>query len=132
MRPILACCIPQTAGGVPAAFSNDYEDYDMNKRQFINTTASTILAMGVLAVAPVSHADGQGMMKPGMEKCFGIAKAGQNDCKGMSGLHSCKGQSTTSNNPGDVKIVPGGTCAQMGGLNMEQAKAKMAAMKNSS
>lgn len=104
----------------------------MNKRQFMNTAATTILAMGVLAIAPVSHADGNGMMKPGMEKCFGIAKAGQNDCKGLSGLHSCKGQSTTSNNPGDVKIVPGGTCAKMGGMDMSQAKAKIAAMKNNS
>ncbi|MHB0990454.1 MAG: BufA1 family periplasmic bufferin-type metallophore [Burkholderiales bacterium] len=104
----------------------------MNKRQFINTAASTILAMGVLAVAPASKADGNGMMKPGMEKCFGVAKAGQNDCKGLSGLHSCKGQSTVSNSPGDVKIVPDGTCAKLGGMNMEQAKAKMAAMKNKS
>ena len=104
----------------------------MNKRQFINSAASTLLAMGVLAIAPASYAEGHGMMQPGMEKCFGIAKAGQNDCAGMSGLHSCKGMSTVSNNPGDVKIVPSGTCAKMGGLDMQQAKAKMMAMKNKS
>jgi uncharacterized membrane protein len=97
----------------------------MNKRQFINTAAASLLALGVLAVAPASQA-------AGMEKCFGIAKAGQNDCAGLSGLHSCKGTSTVSNDPGDFKIVPSGTCTKMGGLDMAQAKAKMAAMKKGS
>ena len=101
----------------------------MNKRQFISTAASTLLAMGVLAIAAAAHAEDHGMMKPGMEKCFGVAQAGQNDCAGISGLHSCKGMSTVSNSPGDVKIVPSGTCTKMGGLNLEQAKAKLAAMK---
>ena len=27
------------------------------------------------------------------EKCFGIAKPGQNDCASLSGSHSCAGQS---------------------------------------
>ena len=103
----------------------------MNKRQFINTAASTLLALGTLGIATVSHADGHGMMKPGMEKCFGIAKAGQNDCAGMSGLHSCKGMSKVDDNPGDVKIVPDGSCAKMGGLTMEQAKEKLMAGKHS-
>lgn len=104
----------------------------MNKREFINSAATTLLALGVLAVVPASHADGHGMMKPGMEKCFGVAKAGLNDCKGMSGLHSCKGMSTVSNDPGDMVIVPSGTCAKIGGMDMEQAKTKMMEMKNKS
>ena len=57
----------------------------------------------------------------GTEKCFGAASAGQNDCAGISGLHSCKGASTTSYNPGDFKVIPTGTCEKMGGLNMKQA-----------
>lgn len=103
----------------------------MDKRKFMQTAATTLLAMGVLTVSPASHADGHGMMKPGMEKCFGVAKAGQNDCMGLSGLHSCKGQSTTSNNIGDMIIVPEGTCAKLsGGLSMQEVKDKMATMKN--
>lgn len=60
-----------------------------------------------------------------MEKCFGVAKAGQNDCAGISGLHSCKGSSTVSYDPGDFKVVPSGTCAKMDGLSMQQAKATL-------
>ena len=104
----------------------------MNKREFINSTATALLALGVLAVAPASLADGKGMMKSGMEKCFGVAQAGQNDCAGMSGLHACKGMSTVSNNAGDMVIVPNGTCAKIGGMSMEQAKTKMMEMKNNS
>ncbi|HUW28956.1 MAG TPA: DUF2282 domain-containing protein [Sulfuriferula sp.] len=94
----------------------------MNRRKFVNTAAASLLALGVLAVAPVSQA-------ASMDKCFGIAKAGQNDCAGLSGLHSCKGQSSVSDNPGDFKLVPTGTCAKMGGMDMAQAEAKLKAMK---
>ena len=88
----------------------------MNKRQFINTAAASMLAMGVLAAAPAAHAESMG-------KCFGVAKAGQNDCAGLSGLHSCKGTSTVSYNPGDFAVKPAGTCEKLGGLNLEQAQA---------
>lgn len=88
----------------------------MNKRQVLHTAAASLLAMGVLSLAPAAQAQS-------MDKCFGIAKAGQNDCAGISGLHSCKGTSTTSYDPGDFAVKPTGTCKEMGGLNMEQAKA---------
>jgi uncharacterized membrane protein len=87
----------------------------MDKRQFIKTAASSLLALGIVAAVPASQA-------ASMDKCFGVAKAGQNDCRGLSGLHSCKGTSTTSYDPGDFNAVPTGTCTKMGGLTMEQAK----------
>jgi uncharacterized membrane protein len=87
----------------------------MQKRQILNSAAATLLAMGALALAPAAHADG-------MEKCFGVATAGHNDCAGLSGLHSCKGSSTVSYNPGDFAVKPAGTCAKLGGLDMMAAK----------
>ena len=87
----------------------------MDKRHFIKTAASSLLALGIAAAAAPSQA-------ASMEHCFGVAKAGQNDCAGISGLHSCKGASTTSYDPGDFKAVPTGTCAKMGGLTEQQAK----------
>ena len=88
----------------------------MNKRQFLNTAAASMLAMGVLAIAPAAHAESMG-------KCFGVATAGHNDCAGLSGLHSCKGTSTMNYNPGDFVVKPTGTCEKLGGLTMEQAQA---------
>ena len=49
------------------------------------------------------------------EKCFGVAKAGQNDCANKSGSHSCAGQAKKDNDPSDWKKVPAGTCVKMGG-----------------
>jgi len=47
------------------------------------------------------------------EKCFGIAKAGQNDCS--NAVHGCNGQGNVDYGPEDFKNVPEGTCLKMGG-----------------
>ncbi|MFZ6816557.1 DUF2282 domain-containing protein [Undibacterium sp. Rencai35W] len=49
------------------------------------------------------------------EKCFGIAKAGQNDCATKTGSHSCAGQGKKDMDPNEWKKVPAGTCEKMGG-----------------
>jgi uncharacterized membrane protein len=59
------------------------------------------------------------------EKCYGIAKAGQNDCANLSGTHSCAGQSTADNAPDEWKYVPKGQCKSMKGMTAEEAKAKI-------
>lgn len=53
--------------------------------------------------------------KKNMEKCWGVAKAGQNDCGSNKTAHSCAGQSSTDYDPNDFKMVKAGTCMQMGG-----------------
>jgi uncharacterized membrane protein len=49
----------------------------------------------------------------GKEKCYGIAKAGQNDCG--TAKHSCAGKATKDNDPGEWKYVAAGTCDKAGG-----------------
>ena len=58
-----------------------------------------------------------------MEKCFGVAKAGQNDCASKTGGHSCAGQSKKDLSPNDWKNVPAGTCVSSGG-KLEEMKSK--------
>lgn len=91
----------------------------MNHRALIATAALSLLSTALLAqpVAP----------KAGNEKCFGVVKAGQNDCANLSGSHSCAGQSKVDASPSEWKYVPAGTCATMNGLSIDQAKAKLAA-----
>jgi uncharacterized membrane protein len=48
-----------------------------------------------------------------MEKCYGIAKAGQNDC-GTS-KHACATLARIDNDPEEWKMVPKGTCEKLGG-----------------
>lgn len=58
------------------------------------------------------------------EKCWGIAKAGQNDCASKRGGHSCAGQAKKDHDPNDWKNVPKGTCLAHGGKpdNMNDVK----------
>lgn len=49
----------------------------------------------------------------GMEKCFGVAKAGQNDCG--TAKHGCATLSKFDRDPEDWKMVKKGECAKMGG-----------------
>jgi uncharacterized membrane protein len=51
--------------------------------------------------------------KPEQEKCFGVVKAGKNDC--ASTKHSCAGQAKADNDATDWKYVAKGTCEKMGG-----------------
>lgn len=56
------------------------------------------------------------------EKCFGIAKAGQNDCANLAGTHSCAGQSKVDMDKGEWKYVAKGTCKDLKGLSADEAK----------
>ena len=47
-----------------------------------------------------------------MEKCFGVAKAGQNDCKAGAGT-TCAGTSKADFQGNAWKLVPAGTCTKI-------------------
>jgi uncharacterized membrane protein len=51
-----------------------------------------------------------------MEKCYGVAKAGQNDCAANG--HACAGQSTKDQDKAEWKAVKKGTCEKMEGALM--------------
>jgi uncharacterized membrane protein len=50
-----------------------------------------------------------------MEKCFGVAKAGENSCAAANGSHGCAGQSKVDYDGQSFKEVPAGTCQAMNG-----------------
>lgn len=91
----------------------------MNSRLIVSSALASALALGL--VAPLAAQD-----KPAAkEKCYGIAKAGQNDCANLSGTHSCAGQSKSDMSPDDWKYVAKGTCMQMKGMTEDEAKMKV-------
>ena len=90
----------------------------MNQRLIASSALASVLALGLLSGA--SAADDK---TAGKEKCFGIAKAGQNDCANLSGTHSCAGQNKTDNGADEWKYVAKGTCAKLGGKSAEEAQA---------
>jgi uncharacterized membrane protein len=91
----------------------------MNQRAMITAAAASLLTT-LLATAPAAAQD------TGKEKCYGIAKAGQNDCANLSGSHSCAGQSKVSDDAAEWKYVKKGECKTMkGGLTADEAKMKV-------
>jgi len=89
----------------------------MNQRLIASSALASVLALGLLSGA--NAADEKAGSK---EKCYGIAKAGQNDCANLSGTHSCAGQSKADNAPDEWKYVAKGTCAKLGGKGADEAK----------
>jgi uncharacterized membrane protein len=47
--------------------------------------------------------------------CYGVAKAGQNDCASKTGVHDCAGEAKVDHDKGDFKTLPKGTCEKLGG-----------------
>jgi uncharacterized membrane protein len=82
----------------------------MNAQATIQAAVAGLVAIGFaasVAAQPVTP-------KEGTEKCYGIAKAGQNDCG--TAKHACAAQGAkVDNDPMEWKYVPKGTCEKMGG-----------------
>jgi uncharacterized membrane protein len=86
----------------------------MNKRVIASSTLATALAF---ALVQAQAADASPK-----EKCFGIAKAGANDCASVGGTHSCAGQAKADNDAHDWKYVAKGTCDKEGGKTAAPAR----------
>jgi uncharacterized membrane protein len=79
----------------------------MNRNTLIRSAIAGLLASGVASL-PAIAAD-----KVEMEKCYGIAKAGKNDCQTSSS--SCAGSSKTDAQKDAWIYVPKGTCDKIVG-----------------
>lgn len=79
----------------------------------MGTSTKTILSalmLTALAAGAATAASAEAA-KP-MEKCYGVAKAGKNDCKAGAGT-SCAGTSKIDYQRNAWKLVPAGTCAKI-------------------
>jgi uncharacterized membrane protein len=77
--------------------------------KLVNSAVAAILALATAEAC----AQAQDSKAPPTEKCYGIAKAGQNDCG--TARHSCAGKAAKDNAADEWKYVPKGTCQKMGG-----------------
>ena len=85
----------------------------MNHQTTIQAAIAGVVALG-FAASTLAAAPGPVAPKTGQEKCYGVAKAGQNDCG--TAKHACAAQGAkVDNDPTEWKYVDKGTCEKMGG-----------------
>ncbi len=88
--------------------------------------ASLMCATGVTAVrandtvkaeanACASQEDKDAVAKGEKEKCYGVVKAGKNDCAAKDGSNSCAGQSKADSSANDWVFLPTGVCDKLVG-----------------
>jgi uncharacterized membrane protein len=83
----------------------------MNDRMStLQAAIASLLAAGVASSGSAHDAPAPA----GFERCYGIAKAGQNDC-GTS-KHDCATLAKLDSDPTDWKMVPKGSCEKLGGV----------------
>ena len=84
----------------------------MNKRDVANTGILLAVAGAMIAAvaASVRHGDAAAVER---ERCYGIAKTGQNDC--ANAVHSCAKHASADADAREWIAVPKGTCTRLAG-----------------
>jgi len=77
----------------------------MDQKTLVAAAVAGLFALGTAGLAQAAD----------QEKCWGVAKAGQNECGSNKTAHACAGQSKMDYDPNDFKVVKAGTCVDMGG-----------------
>ena len=85
----------------------------MSNSHILSAAIGSLLVLGITSGSAFAAEK-----KMDKEKCFGIAKAGMNDCAGDKSAHSCAGQATKDRDPMDFVAVPKGTCDKIAGGTM--------------
>jgi len=93
----------------------------------VSAIAVAAAVAGALALAGAATAQMKGAAG---FKCFGVSKAGQNDCANAAKTHDCAGQSKADYDLGEWKAVKDAdACSQLGGVDKPgkgtNTKAKM-------
>ncbi|MGH1375229.1 MAG: BufA1 family periplasmic bufferin-type metallophore [Alphaproteobacteria bacterium] len=83
------------------------------------TTKKTkiLTTTGIIAAALMAVQNAEAHKEPrkgdGMEKCYGVVKAGKNDCASKANKHSCSGQSKIDGDPNEWIKIPQGLCEKL-------------------
>lgn len=84
-----------------------------NVNAIVQSALAAAITVGALGTqAPVFAAE-----NPDVEKCYGVAKAGKNDCKTLS--NACAGHSVTDAQPDAFIALPKGTCERISGGSLQ-------------
>lgn len=84
-----------------------------------NKLAKTGFVAGAVAMAVTGAMADNEAHAADKEKCYGVVKAGHNDCANAAGTHSCEGQASVDGDGGEWVAVPKGLCERLVGGSTE-------------
>lgn len=92
----------------------------------MDNKTKTFIAASVLAAISQLPDNASAMnpnLKEGFEKCYGVSKAGKNDCKSIANKHGCQTLSRKDDDPNEWVKVPEGLCDKLtGGSTIEASQ----------
>ena len=89
-----------------------------NTNTLVTTTLASLIALSALGMQATANAADE----KEIEKCYGVAKAGKNDCKTMT--NACAGHSVTDAQADAFIALPKGTCERITGGSLEAPAGK--------
>ena len=82
----------------------------------LSKTALNTLVAGTFALGMASSLAGTAEAAKGeKEKCYGVVKAGHNDCANAAKTHSCAGHAEVDGDGGEWLALPKGVCEKLVG-----------------
>ena len=85
----------------------------MNSKTLVNSALASVFALGLVAIASQATA----AEEKSAEKCYGIVKAGKNDCQ--TNAHACTGQASKDGQGDSWIYVPKGSCEKIVGGSLK-------------
>ena len=88
----------------------------------LNAMIASAFATTLAGTAAAS--DGHPAKMAEQEKCYGVAKAGMNDCANAAGTHSCAAMASVDSDGGEWISLPKGICEKLAGGSLEPIEAQ--------
>ncbi|HXH04202.1 MAG TPA: DUF2282 domain-containing protein [Candidatus Competibacteraceae bacterium] len=89
----------------------------MKTKTIIQSALASVFTLGVLSSAAAQSGPAP-TPSFAAEKCYGIVKAGKNDCQ--TNVHACAGQASADNQGDSWIYVPKGTCDKITGGSLQK------------
>lgn len=80
------------------------------KNKLLITSAVVVSTAAVIGLANTKDASASKK-----EKCYGVVKAGKNDCAAKDGSHSCAGLAKVDHGSNEWVLLPDGVCDKLAG-----------------
>ncbi len=90
----------------------------MKKKNLAISAAISTAILGLSASGALAHMEPK--KNSDMEKCYGVVKAGKNDCTSKVNKHMCAGQAKTDSDIHEWIKLPNGVCSKLVGGSLTE------------